>query len=274
MPNMKLSFMTWVCPSWDLNQVIAGAIRYNYDGVEPRVEVDHAHGIELDATHKRRKEIRAQFADCGIQISCLATSRAYSSADPGERDKSVELTRRYIDLAADIGCQCIRVFGGQIPEGVQRADAHHYIAESLRKCAEHAATRNVFVCLETHDDFSRAEYAAETVRLANHPNVGICWDFMHPFRAGNSFTEAFEQVKSYVKHCHVHDGHLPEGPDGPVSLAKMGEGDIPHDEPIRLLAGMDFEGHLSGEWISFLPPEEILPHDSAVLRRYLEQVAG
>jgi sugar phosphate isomerase/epimerase len=53
----------------------------------------------------------------------------------------------------------------------------------------------------------------------------------------------------------------------------MGEGDIPHDEPIRLLASIGFEGHLSGEWIDFLPPDEILPHDSRVLRHYIRDTA-
>ncbi|MBM3476969.1 MAG: sugar phosphate isomerase/epimerase [Armatimonadetes bacterium] len=270
---MKLSFMTWACPDWDVNQIITGAIRYDYDGVEPRVECDQKHGIDLKTTRKRRKEIRSQFADCGIEINCLATSRTYAEADPAEREKSVELTLKYIDLAADLGCKHIRVFGGPFPQDVERADAHRYVAECLRKCGEHAATRKVFVCLETHDAFSRAEHAAETVKLAEHPNVAICWDVMHPFRAGNSFAEAFEFVKPYVRHCHVHDGHLPEGPSGPVSLAKMGEGDIPHDEPIRLLASIGFEGHLSGEWIDFLPPDEILPHDSRVLRHYIRDTA-
>jgi len=267
---MKLSFMTWACPEWDLNEVITGAIRYGYDGVEPRVEVKQRHGIDLDTTKKQRKEIKQQFADCGVEISCLATSRTFSSADPSERDDSVELAWRYIDLAADIGCANLRVFGGAIPEGVERSEAHKYVADCLRRCAEHAEAAKVFVCLETHDHFSRAEHAAETVRLANHPNAAICWDFMHPFRAGNTHEEAFEHVKGLVKHCHVHDGNLPEGPEGPVSLALMGEGDIPHDEPIRLLGSIGFTGHVSGEWIDFLPADEVLAHDARVLRSYVD----
>jgi sugar phosphate isomerase/epimerase len=267
---MKLSFMTWVCPDWDVNQILTAAIRYGYDGVEPRVEAKQRHGIDLDTTKKQRKEFRSQFADCGIEMSCLATSRTFSSADAAERGESVELACRYIDLAADLGCAHIRVFGGAIPEGVSREEAHKYVAESLRRCGEHVGDREVYVCLETHDHFSRAADAAETVRLAAHPKVGIVWDVMHPFRAGDSMEVAFEAVKPFVRHCHIHDGQLPEGPGGPVELALMGEGDIPHDEAIRLLAGMSFQGHLSGEWISFLPPDEVLPHDERVLRGYLQ----
>jgi hypothetical protein len=49
----------------------------------------------------------------------------------------------------------------------------------------------------------------------------------------------------------------------------MGQGDIPHDEPVRLLASIGFEGHLSGEWIAFLPADEVLPHDGRALRSYI-----
>jgi sugar phosphate isomerase/epimerase len=268
---MKLSFMTWVCPEWDLNQIIAAAIRYDYDGVEPRVEVGQKHGVDLSATKRRRKEIGSQFADCGLAISCLATSRTYSSMPASERDASVELTLKYIDLAAEIGCPNLRVFGGQIPADVPREEARKYVAECLRRCGEYAAQRKVNVCLETHDDFSRAADAAYTVRLADHANVGIVWDVMHPFRAGDTMAEAFEQVRPFVRHCHVHDGKRPEDPTGGWELALMGEGDIPHDEAVRLLLSIGFQGHLSGEWISFRPAEEVLPHDSRALRGYLAE---
>ena len=266
---MKLSFMTWVCPDWDLSQILTAAIRYGYDGVEPRVEVDHRHGIDLSTTKKRRKEIKAQFADCGLEISCLATSRTYSSMPASERDASVALTLKYIDLAADLGCPNLRVFGGQIPADVPREEAHRSVAECLRRCGEYAAQRKVYVGLETHDDFSRAADAAETVRLADHPNVGIVWDVMHPIRAGDTMESAFEQVKPFARHCHVHDGTRPTDPSGGWELALMGEGDIPHDEAVRLLKTIDFQGHLSGEWIGFRPADEILPHDARVLKGYI-----
>jgi len=35
---MQLSFMTWVCPDWDLSEILTAAIRYGYDSVEPRSE--------------------------------------------------------------------------------------------------------------------------------------------------------------------------------------------------------------------------------------------
>ncbi len=263
---MKFSFMTWVCPDYDLNQVITAAIRYGYDGVEPRAEADQAHGIDLKTTKKKRSEIKQQFTDAGVELSCIATSRQYSMADAAERTKSVELTKKFIDLAADVGCPFLRVFGGPIPEGVEKEECKQYVAEALRACGEHAAQTPVTVCLETHDSFSLARDAAETVRMADHERVKILWDVAHPFRQGETIAESWGYVKDLVRHLHVHDAMLGGGWDARL----MGDGEIPHEEAIRHLASINFQGHLSGEWIN--PQwslEELLPHELRVLRSYV-----
>lgn len=267
---MKISFMTWACPEWDLNQVLTAAVRYGYDGVEPRAEADQKHGVELGTTKKQRAQIRRQFEDMGVEMSCIATSRKYAFSDREEWRESVEATQRFIDLAADLGCPNIRVFGGTTPEGMSREDARKLVAEALAELGPYAASRGVCVCLETHDDYSLADWCASTVRLAGAEGLGICWDVMHPYRHGQSMGEAFEAVRGLVRHCHVHDGVRPaDGGPGGWELALMGQGDIPHDGAVRLLASVAFEGHLSGEYIGFLPPEELLPHEAQVLRQYI-----
>jgi len=275
MPAMKLSFMTWVCPEWSLSQILTAAIRYGYEGVEPRAEANQEHGIELDSTKKVRKQIRQQFADCGVEISAIATSRRYAIETEHELTESIELTKRLAELAADVGTQNLRVFGGATPERMDFADAKKLVAESLHECATCAADHGVYLCLETHDSYSLSSDCVETVRMADHPNVAISWDIMHPYRHGESIEEAFDNVRGFVRHCHVHDAARPadEGPAG-WQIALMGEGDIPHDEAVKLLAGIDFAGYLSGEWIKSFPPEEILPHDARVLDQYRREAVG
>ena len=141
-----------------------------------------------------------------------------------------------------------------------------YVAEALHAACEHATKTGVYLCFETHDSYCSSADAMDVIRMADHPNAAICWDIMHPFRVGETIPQAFENVKTHVRHCHVHDGVRNEA--GDWDLAKMGEGEIPHDEAFKLLAGINFPGAMSGEWISWLPPEEILPHDAAVMREY------
>jgi len=264
---MKLSFMSFVAPDWSLTELLTAAIRYGYDGIEPRAEADHKHGVELTATKKERKQIGAQFSDCGVALSCIATSRCYALPDD-ELGESIDLTKRYIQLAADCGCERLRVFGGMPPEDMTFEDAKKRVAGGLAACCEEAAAAGVFLCLETHDAFCNTKDVVEVMKAVEHPNVAVNWDIMHPYRrAGETMQEAFDDLKPYIKHCHFHDGTWAE--QEPDKLALVGEGKIPHDEAVKLLASIKYEGHLSGEWIAAFEPEVVLPHDVRVMREYI-----
>jgi len=266
---MYLSFMTFVCPEYELDKALAIAIRYGYEAIEPRAQEGHKHGIEVSTTKKERARIKAQFADTGIKMSCLATSCRYALADERDRQQMIETTKQHIELAADCGAPTIRVFGGPTPEGMDFADAKKYVSDSLAAVADFAKDHNVYVCLETHDAYCRAADAAEVVARVAHPNIAINWDMLHCIRAGETMAEAFNHVRAYVRHTHVHDGIWPADNPADLTITLMGEGMVPHDEAVRLLASIDYQGALSGEWIAAFEPEEILPHDAARLREYI-----
>ncbi|HID07028.1 MAG TPA: sugar phosphate isomerase/epimerase, partial [Armatimonadetes bacterium] len=168
---IKLSFMTWVCPDWDVQQIVGAAKQYRYHGIEFRTEANQRHGIEPEADATFIRDVRQMFADNGLEISAIATSCRFSSADATERGHMVERAKQHIDLAAQIGSANVRVFGGAIPKGVSMDDAKRYIADCLRQLGEYAQPLGVYVLLETHDAFSRSKDALETVRIADHQHV-------------------------------------------------------------------------------------------------------
>ena len=45
---MKLSYMTWVCPDWEIEKVVRFANETEYDGVELRVDTKHSQFIWSD----------------------------------------------------------------------------------------------------------------------------------------------------------------------------------------------------------------------------------
>ena len=142
---MKISFMTFMTPEWTLDEVIAGARRHGYDGVEPRVTAKHKHGIEPDMPAAARKEARERFADAGIEIACIATSCTFAATDPAKRQANVDNLKRHIELAADLGALGIRVFGGVRPEGLSMPDAIAMVAEDLSKGCSQACDAGVGV---------------------------------------------------------------------------------------------------------------------------------
>ena len=109
--NMKPGFMTSVCPSLSMAELVDTARRYGYEGIEFRTEWDHAHGLELDSTKEKRKECRSMLADGGLEASCVATSVRFNTEDKSARGKQQDTLKSYIELAADIGAPYIRTFG-------------------------------------------------------------------------------------------------------------------------------------------------------------------
>jgi sugar phosphate isomerase/epimerase len=236
---MKLSFMTFACPTWTLPQVIDAAVRHGYRGIEFRCDATHAHGVEVNADAERRRQIRDALDDAGVKPCCLATSLRFA------HEAALDEAPARIDLAHDIGCPALRVFCGPIPEGVHEHEMHQRVAKHLREVAAHAQQAGVELWLETHDTFSRAADAAEAVRLADHPSIGINYDNMHPFRKGESLDATFAELTGLIRHTHFHDAI--KSPDQ-VVIKPVGEGELPMDDMFARLAETGFTGYLSGEW--------------------------
>lgn len=244
---MKISYMTFMTPEWTLDEVVAGARRHGYDGVELRVLCGHKHGIEREASPPARREARQRFADAGIEIACLATSWTFAARDPQQRRENVESLKVYLQLAADVGAPGIRVFGGARPEGMSMEEAIAIVADDLHQACELACQANVGIWLETHDHFSRAADAAAAVTRAGCPCIAVNWDTMHPFRAGETIAESWSALQegALVRHVHLHDG---ADMDTGLKLLPIGEGTIPFHAPLRLLRDAGYDGYLSAEY--------------------------
>jgi sugar phosphate isomerase/epimerase len=265
---MRYSFMTFSTPDLSLEENLSLAASLGYDGLEPRIDADHRHGVELDTTSAARQTMRDQAQKAGVAYACVATSCRY--ADPAIAAEEVTTAHRAIDLAADIGAPCIRIFGGQMGQGLTREQAMEGVCAALGSIAEHAGERGVTVCMETHDDWCDPRHVAEVLRRVNHPAIAANWDVMHPVRTGlATIDESFAILKPFIRHLHIHDGE-----PGSTALAPIGQGTIDHRRVIELLNTIPFEGFLSGEWIDWEPYQVHLPRELAALKAYESAIRG
>lgn len=266
---MKFAFMSFSTPGMSLTEMLETARRYGYDGIEPRMDAGHAHGIEVGASPEKVAEARRQAADAGIALACLATSLTY--ADPAKVGEMVQGTHERIDLAAALGIPALRVFGGQIPKGVSREQAIAGSADALRSVAGHASEKGVTLCLETHDDWCTPAHVAALMLRVDRPSIRVNWDIMHPVRRGNAtIDESFETLRAWVSHVHVHDGTTGEK----LEMVPIGQGEIDHRRALDLLMKAGYAGHISGEWINWEPWEVHLPRELATLRQYERELKG
>ncbi|MFP4381106.1 MAG: sugar phosphate isomerase/epimerase family protein [Candidatus Sumerlaeia bacterium] len=268
---MRYAFMSFSTPRASLDEMIEIARRYGYSGIEPRIQANHAHQIEFDASPRFRLEVREKAMLNEVAICCVATSCTFS--DPENNSEMIDDAKRAIDLTSDIGALCVRVFGGAIPEKLNQEQCLELITLSLQSLATHAASRAVTVCLETHDDWCDPRRVAEIMRRVGHPNIAVNWDIMHPVRKGfATIEESFTLLRPWIRHLHVHDGVSHADRPG-VRYTPIGEGEIDHLQAIELLQAAEYQGFISGEWIHYCPWEEHLPREIAQLRDYEKKAA-
>ena len=268
--NFKVSYMTWVAPKWEAAQLIEGARKYGYNGVELRVEAGHAHGLELDTPPETLARARSTFTQAGVEISCVATSLRFSMAEDSERAAAVEKLKAYVSFAQALGSPYLRVFGGQMPEGVEPAGVIDYISDSLGEGVEAAEDTSVTILIETHDSLSHTAYVREILKQVYSEKLGVLWDVAHPVRHLESIEDAFDNIAPHVRHVHVHDLSYLEGRTKYEAVA-LGEGFVPHDRAIGFLNHEGFQGHLSVELMN-VDPDEVLPQYSEKLREYVAEV--
>jgi sugar phosphate isomerase/epimerase len=230
---MKLSLDTYSIGSdFSLPDLLDLLPARGFDGVEFRCEANQKHGVELETSSDERRRIRTLLEGAGVEVACLSTGQRYESPDPAVRRAAIERTQQFVDLAADLGCGRIRVFGNDFPEGVPKPQVVQYVGESLRVCGQHAEGKGVDVLLEMHGQFYYWEYCLGAVRIADHPNVAINYNCDVRDLVNGSVAYTFDQVKDHVRHVHMHELEDPT---------------FPYKELFGILKGMGYGGFCSLE---------------------------
>ncbi|HEY3329755.1 MAG TPA: sugar phosphate isomerase/epimerase family protein [Capsulimonadaceae bacterium] len=243
---MKYSFMSFSTPSMTWVETLRYARTVGYGGVEPRVECQHAHGIELERTKGERLLLARQASDAGIEICCVATGLTFCS--PDNVSALLESARKYIELAADLNCPLLRVFGGPLPQEMDRESAIDLMAEHLRDVADDLESVKVTLCVETHDEWTDPSHVAEVMRRANHARIAVNWDVMHPTRvSGVPIPDTYGILKPWIRHSHVHDSSSTS--TQPFAIVALGTGELDIESYFRLLLDNSYDGYISGEWI-------------------------
>src|SRR2546425_681234 len=74
-----------------------------------------------------------------------------------------ESLKKWVDVAEKLGATHIRVFGGAIPKGASETQAIAWAVEVLKRSAEYAGSRGIFVGVE--DDGGLTATAQPTIEI-------------------------------------------------------------------------------------------------------------
>jgi sugar phosphate isomerase/epimerase len=205
---MKLGLVTYqLGKDWDVPTLIEQLTALRYEGVELRTT--HAHGVEDTLAPAARAEVRRRFAASPVTLVGLGTTFEYHALDPDVVRRNVEGTKRYCELARDVGAQGVKVRpnGHQEAAGVPRRQTLEQIGRALRECGRAAADNGVEIRLEMHGAVGDAVDMRSVIDVADHPRVKLCWNCNTQFDvdAQGSIRSDLYLVKDQIGLVHLHD---------------------------------------------------------------------
>ncbi len=259
---MRPGFMSSVHPQQTLPELIETAKRYGYQGIEFRVEWDHKHGIELDATTEQLTAARQMLGDSGIAASCIATSVRFNSSDRAEHLPPRETLRKYIALAAEVGAPTLRTFSDSVPEEDEAARnaVLSLAAESYAYVDDWAQQHGIKVLDETQPNL-RGHWAKQVLDQAQADSLQVLWHIGHHLRRGQSVDDAYTSIRGHVRHVHF--------------VARPGDEvvtDADNQRTFELLAPDGFTGFFSVEVINPEDPAAVLAHHIKKFDQFMEAV--
>ena len=225
---MKLGLVTYLWgKDWDLPTLIANCEKSNLQGVELRTE--HAHGVEVTLSKNERSEVKKRFENSVVEVVGYGSNYQYDNPDPEILRKSIEDTKKYIILCSDIGASGIKVKPNQFHEGVPEEKTLEQIGKSLNELGKFGADYGQEIRLEVHGPgTSELPNIKKIMDVADHPNVGVCWNCNDVDLHGEGFEYNFNLVKDRF--------------GSTVHVRELNVGNYPYQELVKLLVNMDYAG--------------------------------
>ncbi|HBY60931.1 MAG TPA: xylose isomerase [Solibacterales bacterium] len=123
--------------------------------------------------------------------------------DRAERMKAVDSHKKWVDIAAEVGCHAIRtnMYPGQKQPGTDAevAEFVNHCTESFGALCEYAKPKNISVIIENHGGVSsNPDVVVRLMKQANLPNLGTLPDFGN-FPPNTDFYENVRKLAPYAK---------------------------------------------------------------------------
>lgn len=204
--DIQLGFVTYLWgKDWDVPTLIKNLTETKIHGVELRVE--HAHKVMPELSKSERLEVKKKFADSPVQLVGLGTNQQYDYVEPNRLNASIERTKEFIRLSADVGGTGVKVKPNALHKEVPAEKTLEQIGKSLNELAAYAADFNQQIRLEVHGE--QTQELPNTKKImdwATHPNATICWNCNPQDLNGQGFEYNFNLVKDrFGATCHVRE---------------------------------------------------------------------
>lgn len=216
------------------------------DGAD--ISVAHLDSLESGYLNGLRKQAQ----DAGVVIAGMVTYTDFTHPVPAVRLQHRQELRNYIDVAARLGVDFLRVTAGQKHPGVSRADGVSWAAEGLTACVEEANAAGVTLVYENHAigygwtyfDFSQtASVFLEICDRTADSGLQLLFDTANLLAVNDDPLAVLDAVLPRVAAVHVSDIRR----SGAFEPVLLGSGVTPLSAIFERLHAAGFDGWISVE---------------------------
>jgi sugar phosphate isomerase/epimerase len=169
--------------------------------------------VEVTLNKDQRAEVKKRFRDSEVELMGLGSAFDYHTPDPARLRADIAATKEYIILAHDVGAPGIKVRPNGFPKEVSKEKTLEQIGRSLHELGDFADDHGIQIRLEAHGTGTSQVPNIKTIMdVANHKNVGVCWNSNQSDLEGEGFDHNFNLVKNKIFTVHMRDLYLDEYP--------------------------------------------------------------
>lgn len=253
-----------------------------------------ADGVELldffykDVAHDRELALAA-LDECGLTCGVFSVAQNFAKQSEEERLIQLEKIKFGVDEALHFNAKVVRVFAGDVSEGITFDQAREWIVEGLSRASNYAAERGIKLALENHGKLAgRSDQVRQIIdevrgrsgtdALGANPDTG---NFL---LVGQPSHEAVRDVAGYAYMVHFkdfkpvggeHAGHAYEALDGSkFAGTAIGEGAVDLNACVSSLRDAGFNGWLNIEYEADEDPFEGVTRSVQNSKRILGGAVG
>ncbi|HOX38963.1 MAG TPA: sugar phosphate isomerase/epimerase family protein [Candidatus Brocadiia bacterium] len=235
---------------YDFRRILRHAASLGFDAVEL-----FGMPTPYPESAKDRRALKKLVAEHGLRIASIQSlPGGLGNGHPGSayslcRNDYAEFIRKSLGLAADLGCDCMGVWAGELFGSGPSRQTVAYMTETYARCAEMAKDAGIPICLE-----------AEPVQQVNTPEVwfkilkgvdssfmkAIC-DFGHlNVLSGQQPLRLLNRLLPYVGHTHLcdNDGKCTRHESRSSKHLPLGEGTMDWRKVLERLLDGGYAGWL------------------------------
>ena len=286
--SMWSYFRVWREGRMDIPSFVREAKRAGAEGVElldffynepgaPRTE------LFLDAAlEEKRDAVHEALEETGLPVPIFSVANNF--AKPSDEARKIEGDKIEFGVreAARYGARTVRVFAGDLSDGIGPEEAMGWIVEGLAKASIYAHEMGVSLALENHgrlagrssqvlDIVERVRQSAGNDALGANPDTG---NFL---LVDETSAQAVAAVAPIAKMAHLKDFARGEGPfvaDSRIAYrgVALGEGEADVEACLAALRSAGFDGWTSLEYEGDEDPLQTVPRSVGYALRAMHSV--